>query len=98
MSDEFRPTISERLIIGMLCDICDHLKIEGYDTDVLREVVGTHPWALTLEYSFEEPIEERVAREVMDIIEMWDLIERSYERLNEEDRTGIEDYCSIPWI
>ena len=93
MNDEFRPTISERLIIGMLCDICDRLNIESYDTDVLREVVGSHPWALNLEYSFEEPIEEKVVREVMDIIDMWEWIEISYERLSEEDRAGIEDDC-----
>ena len=80
----------------MLCDICDKLNIDGYDTKLLREFVGSHPWALTWKYTFEKPIEENVAREVRDILEMWDWIEISYEQLSEKDRTGIEEYCTFP--
>ena len=95
MDEEYRPTISERLIIGMLCDICDHLKVDGYNTTLLREVIGVHPWALKWEYPFEGPVPEGVAKEVADILELWNWIEISYERLSEADRSELGDYSSF---
>ena len=89
---EFKPTVVERLIIGMLCDIYKHLELKGgYDASLLEEaVVGPHHWALAWKYSFQDPVDEEVADEVSLILNMWEMLEVGYERLSEEDQTDLE--------
>ena len=93
MTDEFRPTVAQRLIIGMLCDIYDHLKVDGaYDTSLIKEAaVGPHHWALERQYTFQKHIDNDVADEVYGILEMWDIIEWSYEQLPQDDRAGLKE-------
>ena len=90
--DEFKPTIAERLIIGMLCDLYKHLKVEnGYAVSVIENaVVGPHHWALERMYPFQEPVDEEIANEVSDILDMWVILEAAYERLDKEDRADLD--------
>ena len=93
--EEFKPTVAERLIIGMLCEIYQHLEIEGpYDNlDLIREAaVGPHHWALEYEYGFETPVDRQIIPEAKAILDVWDFIEMSYDRLSEEDQKALTDY------
>ena len=92
---KFRPTISEKLIVGMLCDLFKQLKLDdaGFDPDLIEKAtVGGHHWALEWEYGgmFEESIDEQVALEVANILQMWWNIESSYDYLSEDERARLE--------
>ncbi len=92
---EFKPTVAERLIIGMLCEIYQHLGIEGaYDNlDLIREAAaGPHHWALEYEYEFETPVDVQIVPKAKAILDVWEFIEMSYERLSEEDQKALMHY------
>ena len=96
MTKKFEPTAAERLIIAMLCDIYERLEINNsFDVELLRQAaVGPHHWALQLQYHGfdEDPIDEQLASEVANILDMWDFIELSYEDLPKEDQVALEQY------
>ena len=96
MTKRFEPTAAERLIIAMLCDIYEKLEIKNsFDVELLREAaVGPHHWALQWKYHGfdEDPVDENLASEVADILDMWDFIELSYEELSKEDQEALERY------
>ena len=91
----FRPSSGEKLIIAMLCDLYRQLNVEEGEIDpafIDAAAVGRHHWALEWEFQpmFEEPVDEAVALEVADILDMWWTIEWSYDQLSKLDRASLE--------
>lgn len=93
---ELRP--ADKLIILMLTEIYDHLKVQGEtDTAFLRNAIfGGHNWALDwqlpgITQTVTTP--ETVVRRTVDLLDMYDMLERSFEALPTEGRTGIEDWA-----
>ncbi len=96
----FRPSVSEKLIIAMLCELYRHLEMDGgLNSRIIEEASsGGHPWALRWEYPplFEGTVvEEDTALEVADILEMWWTIELSYDRLSKEEQVKLETNAGI---
>jgi uncharacterized protein YfbU (UPF0304 family) len=88
----------EKLILLMLAEIYEKLGINGeIDPAFIKEVIfSNHSWGLHWQYSAlfegekaEDPPE---VREVVEILDMWDLIELSFEELDpaERDRAQAE--------
>lgn len=87
----------DKLMLHMLCDIYEHLKIEDrLDPDLIREAVSSdNMWALSWQYDgifsgsdIETPT---MVQEVADILEMWQILEQSFEELSPEDRQKLTD-------
>lgn len=86
---------SERLMLLMLCDIYDRTGTEGeFDTDFIRSAVfGEKAWSIPWKYSgipFEDQDTPEVVKEVLDILDMWSLIERSVQGLSPAERDQLE--------
>jgi hypothetical protein len=85
---------AEKLILVMLSDIHEHLKIEG-DIDpkfVKSAIYSGNTWGFEWEFTgiFQGQSETpQIVREVVDILEMWSMIETYYERLSSEDKQFI---------
>jgi hypothetical protein len=86
----------ERVLILMMRDLYKRLKVDegDMDADFLAEVIyGGHFWApkweMTALFHGEEddPADVHFVAEVLD---MWSLIERSYERLDDKEKARIE--------
>ena len=94
----FRPSSGERLIIAMLCELYQHLNVDaGIDPNLVEEALSDgHHWALEWAYElFGGPVDQKVPREVADILTMWRTIEWSYNQLPEEDRANLETDAGI---
>lgn len=92
---ELRP--AEKLIILMLTEIYDHLGIQGEtDTNFLRSAIfGGHNWALDWQLpgiTQTDTVPNEVVSETVNILDMFDVLEGSFEALSPEDRVGIEDW------
>lgn len=93
--DEMRLSAGEKVILGMLCHLCEH---QGVRSDVDPEFVmdairGGHHWALEWEYPdlFHRGIDHpTVLAEVVDMLEMWYFMESGYEKLSEQERELVE--------
>lgn len=84
-------TKAEKLILAMLSDIQEHLKVQGeIDPKLVKSALwGDHTWGLTWEYSmlFGGEIEKpEGVSEVVDILDMWSATESYYRRLSPEDK------------
>jgi hypothetical protein len=95
---EISPT--ERLILVMLSDIYEKLGCEGLRPDFIREAIYSgNLWALDWDYSAilgVEPKDERVVKEVCDILDMWSLIEDAGdERFPGFDSNREGDHASV---
>jgi hypothetical protein len=86
-------TTSEKLQIAMLCDLA---KPEGHrelDFEFINRVVSNDDiWALSWKYpglqlKVETPADVKL---VIDILEMWDQIERSFVDLNKVDKIHVK--------
>ncbi|HXS95954.1 MAG TPA: YfbU family protein [Candidatus Limnocylindrales bacterium] len=82
---------AEKLILAMLCDIHEHLKVQSdIDSKLVKSALwGDKTWGLTWEYSmlFGGSIEKpEGVSEVVDILDMWSAIESYYGRLSPEDQ------------
>jgi uncharacterized protein len=90
-------TNPEKLILVMLAEIHEALKIKnGVDTELLKEAIWSdNTWALTWEMpgiiaggpKEENPPEVKV---VVDILDMWDFLEESHEKLGPVDKKRVE--------
>ncbi len=84
----------EKLILIMLCDLYKHLKISG-EIDpgfVASAIFGGHNWGLSWEYSglFHDHVDsDSVVSEVVDVLDMWSLMENGYASLSETDKQRI---------
>jgi uncharacterized protein len=84
----------ERLIIIMLCQLFEHLKLKGdIDPKFLEDLIyGGHFWALKWGYSGlfhgHEDSESTLA-EVVDILDMWYFLERGFAALSKKDKDRV---------
>ena|ERR1017187_9054893 len=88
-------TNPETLILLMLSEIHEHLKIEnGIDSKFVQKVIcNGSTWALSWKYDSILPNREKtppIVSEVLEILNMWDRIESSYDDLSPEDRALVE--------
>lgn len=84
----------EKLLLMMFRDIYKHLKIDGeMDPEFVAEAIwGGHSWGLEWQYRgiFDTDETSKITvSEVVDILDMWDLIELGYARLSDEDKQRI---------
>ena len=89
-----RPTPTEKLILSMLCDLArDGNHSGGIDPDFVQYAIGGgHYWALGLKYPDifgGRPDSPDLVREVVDILEMWTVLEHHYEHLEETDKARV---------
>lgn len=92
--DEMRPTPTEKLILSMLCDLArDGNQSGGIDPDFVQYAIGGgHYWALGLKYPDifgSRPDSPDLVREVVDILEMWTVLEYHYDHLEETDKARV---------
>jgi uncharacterized protein YfbU (UPF0304 family) len=85
----------EKLILTMLCDLSEHLKVNGeIDPSFVRSALNDdQTWGIPWKYRalFSEPRETPSHVEVvLDVLGMWDLIEVSYDALKDTDKKRIE--------
>jgi uncharacterized protein YfbU (UPF0304 family) len=85
----------EKLILVMLSEVYKHLRIEGeINPDlVLASVFGDKAWGLRWEYSglFNSPEESPpVVQETCDILDMYRMLTRSYEKMSPDDKKRVE--------
>lgn len=93
-------TKAERLILYMLADISEHLKIpNSIDPAFLREVIsGGHDWALDWELPGVFPQEvdsEESVRFVTDTLDMWSFIEHSFGELDEAGKGRVKEDAKL---
>jgi uncharacterized protein YfbU (UPF0304 family) len=88
-------TDGERLILMMLSEIHEHLRIEdGGDSQFVRSsIISGNVWGVKWRFPRifhdSDPTPE-VVTEVVDILNMWSAIEGSYQNVSPEDRAKIE--------
>lgn len=92
---EFRP--ADRLILLMLTEIYDALKIDNREVDpafVRSALFGGHDWAFDWKMtgiSEVQPVERKVVTDVVNILDMHSLLELSYDALSPADQAKIAD-------
>lgn len=90
----------EKLIIAMLGEIYDHLKIKG-EIDhkfVLESIYSGQTWSIEWQYpglfGAEDPPKQQVT-ETCDVLDMWNILETSYEKLTKEDKDRVASEAEI---
>ena len=99
--EEVRPSLSEKLILSMLCDLSrDRGDKERIDPDFVEEAMFSgHYWAFNWKYPHifgGHPDSPELVREVVEILDMWDVIERHYEQLGEPDKNRVASEADLP--
>lgn len=87
---------AERLITYLLCDL--HEKMAGQDSEldsglIRRALMDGHTWALEMKYGHLFPTKgdnHEIKAEVVDILDMFNLVESAVERLSDEDREKLK--------
>lgn len=93
-------TPGEKIIITMLADIKNHFEMEG-EIDhqfVTNAIFRDHLWALDWKMqgmNFPREDTPRHVSQVVDILDMWDVVEMSFERLDAADQAAIEANTSL---
>src|SRR6266487_2238136 len=86
----------EKLILIMLSEIHEKLKIDdGIDPQFVRDAIyGEYTWALAWKYpglvGSGESITPPTVHEVLDVLEMWELLEYSYNQLQPADKARVK--------
>lgn len=94
--ESVRFSDGEKIIILMLRDLYAHLKVKDPEIDptFLGEVIwGGHYWAPKWELTgvFHDYADDpRVLKETVDILEMWESMERAYSKLGKKDKELVE--------
>jgi len=93
----------EKLILVMLCDLFDHLKVKSdIEPEFIREAIHSgNLWGLNwgMEGIFHgEQTPRAVVAEVVDILAMWERIEQSYEALLPIERSQLEAEIGSPRV
>lgn len=88
-------TNGETLLIHLMADVIKSLKVKsGIDPDFLNEALfGGHLWALEWEhpYTFATQVDNpHTVQFVVDTLDMWDLLESAYERLDKKEKARVE--------
>ena len=86
----------ERLILLMLCEIYEHLKIKGEtDTKLIKEAIFSgNIWGLEWELTgvfHGDDCREEVVSETVDILQMWERLEQSFIHLSTGDKASLTD-------
>lgn len=92
-------TDGEKLILLMLSELYDKLGVEGeVEPDFIRSAIfSNNTWSIPWKYvgiPFEEQETPEVVKEVLDVLDMWSMIERSYESLSNESKEFVEKEAS----
>jgi uncharacterized protein len=86
----------EKLLIFMMDDLYKHLDISNMQVDsgLLTEMITDgHYWAPKWKFRSvfrDHESDPRVARYVITVLEMWDVVERGYAQLSKEERAPIK--------
>ncbi len=85
----------EKMIVLMLCDLMEHLKVKGdTSTKFLKSVIfGGHYWALKWDLTgvFHGHVDKpEVVTDVVNILDMWSFIEFGYAKLSKKEKDRIE--------
>lgn len=85
----------EKLILLMLSELYDKLEVDGeIEPDFIRSAIYSDKmWSIPWKYSgipFEEQETPEIVKEVLDILDMWSFIERSYGELSEKEKEFVE--------
>jgi uncharacterized protein YfbU (UPF0304 family) len=95
--EAIRFSDGEKLIISMLCDLQKHLKVDPdrfTDPDfVLEALCNGHFWALKWEMTglFHDRVDdEEQVHFVARVMAMWDMLERSYANLSDENKERVQ--------
>ncbi|WP_090944431.1 YfbU family protein [Azotobacter beijerinckii] len=88
-------TDGEKLITLMLCELYDKLQMNSeIDPDFLRTAIYTgNEWSLAWKYPgipFEDQKDPEQLKEILDILDMWEHVELSYDQLSPEDKTTLD--------
>ena len=101
-NEEVRPSLSEKLILSMLCDLArngDDDK-ERIDPIFVEEAIfAGHYWAFNWKYPHifgGHPDSPELVREVVEMLDMWDVIELRYEQLGESDKKRVASEAGLP--
>jgi uncharacterized protein len=91
---------SEKLILLMLSEIYQHLKIKGeIDPKFVKETIFSgNYWGFEWQYSGifgSEPAKESAVRETCDVLDMYSALKHSYDRLSQEEKKKLETDNSI---
>ena len=93
---------SEKLILTFLSDISLHLDIDETESGISPRVVtnaisSENEWALLLEYdnlfNFDSKLPDYI-KELLGILDMWAVVEYSYENLSKEDKDKVRSQIS----
>jgi uncharacterized protein YfbU (UPF0304 family) len=89
-------TEGEKLILLMLCEIHEHLKIsDKTDAKLIREALRTgNLWGLDRDYRPVPEVDPKVAHETLEILAMWERLEESFARLSPSDKKWFEEHAS----
>ncbi len=89
-------TEGERLILLMLCEIHEHLKIsEKTDAKLIREALMTgNFWGLDRYYQPAPEVDPKVADQTLEILSMWERLEESFAHLSPSDKKWFEEHAS----
>ena len=91
---EVRISGGEKLVLMLLVDLHQHLKIQGeVKSDLIRKAIASgYDWALQCEHPYlsHSNVDSRQVREVFDALEMWSFIESGYAKLSREDKKRVE--------
>jgi uncharacterized protein len=98
-------TDGEKLIVLMLTELYDRFNVDGeIDPEFIRSAIfDDATWSIPWKYPgipFEQQQTPPVVKEVVDILDMWSVIELSYERLSPESKkelsSRLKDYQVPP--
>lgn len=90
---------SEKLILLMLCDLYEKNNVVGdIDHNFVRDAIYDHQsWAIPWRFSgipFNDQETPVKVKTVLDILEMWRVIEYSYSEFNSEEKTKVAEDAS----
>ena len=94
--EQLRFSGPEMLIVHMLCELFKTLKLKSRELDIpflQQALYGGHFWALKWDWSgvFHNHADSpEVVKEVVDVLDMWDFVESSYERLEAKEKAQLE--------
>ncbi len=99
-TQELRLSDGEKLILTMLADLYKPLNVRGgIDPTFVEDVIdGGHYWGLQWRYPgvFHGHVDkETTLREVLDVLEMWEMIESGYESLSKEEQDRVEKEADL---
>lgn len=88
-------TDGEKLILLMLSELYDKLEVDGeIEPDFIRSAIfSNNTWSIPWKYvgiPFEEQETPEFVKEVLDILDMWSVIENSYKTLSDDEKSLIE--------